>query len=63
MNAENVVGADLGLITPNRARRATENLLDFEMAEFRSKFNRLPFNVRPDLASHPLFTLHSSKPD
>jgi hypothetical protein len=59
MNAENIVGADLGLITPNRARRAAENLLDFEMAEFRSKFNRLPFNVRHDLAGHPLFTLQS----
>ena len=57
MNAENIVGADLGLNTPNRARRAAENLLDFDMAEFRSRFNRLPFHVRHDLAGHPLFTL------
>jgi hypothetical protein len=59
MNAENIVAAELGLNTPDRARRAAENLLDFDTAEFRSKFNRLPFGVRHNLAGHPLFTLHS----
>ena len=59
MNAENIGAAQLGLNTPGRARPAAENLLDFDTAEFRSKFNRLPFGVRHNLAGHPLFTLRS----
>jgi hypothetical protein len=59
MNAENIVSADLGLNATPQSRRTTEKLLDFDVAEFRAKFNRLPFGVRHNLVGHPLFTLQS----
>jgi hypothetical protein len=58
MNAENIVSVDFGLNAP-QSRRPEEKLLDFDAAEFRTKFNRLPFGVRHKLAGHPLFTLQS----
>ena len=54
-----IVDTNLGLSAPPQSRQRTEKLLDFDMAEFRSKFNRLPFAVRHQLADHPLFTLPS----
>lgn len=59
MEAENIVSADFGLNAPQRSWQVTERLLDFDAAEFRSKFNRLPFAVKHQLADHPLFTLQS----
>ncbi len=59
MNAENIAAADLGLNTHRRSQPAAKNLLDFDVAEFQSKFNRLPFGVRHNLTKSPLFTLES----
>ena len=59
MNAENIVNTDLNLSTSHQSGRATEKLLDIDVAEFRSKFNRLPFSVRHNLVGHPLFSLQS----